>query len=595
MRSVAFVLLLAVVGRVGGPLTLFQQASASPAQGGPGGQFMEPADELLNLEDVLFVDDDASHDPGPHDLTKSDPAEDGSQDHPFDSIQEAIEVAHNAMTVLVRQGRYIECLNLRGKALRIIGFDPINDMDRFPIIDANDQGPVVTFNQGEDASCLLSGFVLTRGYGEQAGAVACIGSSPTIRHCLIVGNRCRDSDAGVPDLLGPYRGVVYCVDSHSLFENCTLADNDGGRYGSGICVTNSDIRLSNSILWSHAQEQIRVISGNPPLVLNTSVDMDPMFALPGAWVNRDDPDLAVVEPYDPKAIWLDGDYHLKSLHGHYDAYLGDWVYDDDTSDCIDLGDPAQSVGQETAPHGDRLNVGAYGGTWMASRTGKLVFVPISEPGFFTGEMSKYEITNGQYCQYLGMALAEGLIEVVDNRVYAASDRGHLEPYFRAYPASSTSQIMVSDGAFTVRSRDGYGMANHPVVAVSLYGATAFAEYFGYRLPTSDEWEAVADYDGTYTYGCGEVIDLTRANYDSVNPLGLTSFPYTSPVGYYPAFGYGLCDVAGNVQEWTYSASGRYRLLKSGDWQSIDVFCTVVAKSGFAPSYTLSTIGFRVCR
>ena len=42
---------------------------------------------------VWYVDDDGVNDPGPGDPTISDPDEDGSIDHPFDSIQEGIDAA----------------------------------------------------------------------------------------------------------------------------------------------------------------------------------------------------------------------------------------------------------------------------------------------------------------------------------------------------------------------------------------------------------------------------------------------------------------------------------------------------------------------
>ena len=41
---------------------------------------------------VVYVDDDAAGDPAPGDGSVSDPAEDGSSSHPFDTIQEAIDV-----------------------------------------------------------------------------------------------------------------------------------------------------------------------------------------------------------------------------------------------------------------------------------------------------------------------------------------------------------------------------------------------------------------------------------------------------------------------------------------------------------------------
>ena len=60
------------------------------------------------------------------------------------------------------------------------------------------------------------------------------------------------------------------------------------------------------------------------------------------------------------------DYHLKSQHGRWDANARVWVYDDVTSPCIDAGDPAACDWvSELWPHGERVNMGAYGGTAQA--------------------------------------------------------------------------------------------------------------------------------------------------------------------------------------------------------------------------------------
>lgn len=571
--------------------TYVYRAYASNAYESAEGETMEFTTKPLSPLDVLYVDDDAINDPGPHDVAVSDPQEDGSQAHPFDSIQKAIDAAREHVKVLVSDGRYTECLDFRGKHLDVNGFELSNQAQTaLPIIDAMDQGVVVTFDQGEGAECRLSGFVLTRGLGDRAGAIECVGSSPTIQHCLIVGNRCAETQTS----LESPRGAIYCEDSDSLFENCTIADNYGGKDGSGICMTNCNIVLSHAIVWGNAPAQIRVVSGKAPVVVTSCTDEDPLFALPGYWTDAQDVTLGAVEPGDPGAIWLEGDYHVRSLHGRYDRFAGDWAFDDVTSDCIDLGDVSRSTGHETAPHGDRVNAGAYGGSWMASRTGKFVFVAISDPNF-SGRMSKYEVTNAQYCQYLNAALAHGSIVVSDNRVYDASDTSRSQLYFKAAAASSYSQIIHVEGAFEVRARDGLNMSNHPVVDVSWYGATAFAAAHGFRLPTSMEWQAVADYDGSYAYGCGTIIDPNRANFDTANPMGLSKPPYTSPVGYYPSFGYGLCDLAGNVWEWTSSKTGRFNLLHGGGWRDVDVFCTVASQSGYNPGYALPSVGFRVCR
>ncbi len=241
----------------------------------------------------------------------------------------------------------------------------------------------------------------------------------------------------------------------------------------------------------------------------------------------------------------------------------------------------------------------------------LVWVDINDPGVsghegFTGQMCRYETTNGQYCTFLNAALGSGDIYVDSNIVYGSNGSNSGadfvdEIYFDlSYDPSNYvySQITYSGGAFSVRSRDGYSMANHPVVEVSWYGATAFCNYYGYRLPTEWEWQAVADYDGSHTYGCGTTINLSKANYDYDNPLGLSSYPYTSPVDYYSSYGYGMNDMAGNVWEWTSSLWDprySYRVLRGGGWNGHDSHCTVSDRSYYTPYFTYNYNGFRVCR
>jgi formylglycine-generating enzyme required for sulfatase activity len=216
---------------------------------------------------------------------------------------------------------------------------------------------------------------------------------------------------------------------------------------------------------------------------------------------------------------------------------------------------------------------------------------------FEGYMSKYETTNAQYCQYLNAALADGLITVYNDVVYAADDTGHSEPYFDTYAADSSSQIIYSSGVFSVRTRDGYDMSNHPVVEVSWYGARAFCDYYGYRLPTEWQWQAVADYDGSYTYGCGTTIDHSKANYNEYNPLGLSNEPYTTPVDYYSSYGYGLNDMAGNVWDWTssclYSDCGYdFLVCRGGGWRSDASGCWVINRAHSDSSSRGYTVGFR---
>jgi parallel beta-helix repeat protein len=67
-----------------------------------------------------------------------------------------------------------------------------------------------------------------------------------------------------------------------------------------------------------------------------------------------------------------GDYHLKSAEGRWDPSLadgyGNWTNDLVTSPCIDAGDPGTDCLLESSPNGDRINIGACGGTEHASKS-----------------------------------------------------------------------------------------------------------------------------------------------------------------------------------------------------------------------------------
>jgi formylglycine-generating enzyme required for sulfatase activity len=238
----------------------------------------------------------------------------------------------------------------------------------------------------------------------------------------------------------------------------------------------------------------------------------------------------------------------------------------------------------------------------------MVWVYIDEPVnivnlWFEGYMSKYETTNAQYCQYLNSALDDGLITVYNDTVYAFDDSSHSESYFRTYASNEHSQIAYSAGTFNVRTRDSNDMSNHPVVMVSWYGATAFCDYYGFKLPTEWQWQAVADYDGTYTYGCGTTIDPNKANYylgdgNFCNPLGLSSKPYTAPVDHYPSFGYGMNSMTGNVHEWSRNyfymenMDPWYRVIRGGSYGSADYRCTVSQRGYTSASLSNPDFGFR---
>lgn len=223
-------------------------------------------------------------------------------------------------------------------------------------------------------------------------------------------------------------------------------------------------------------------------------------------------------------------------------------------------------------------------------------------------MSRYEITNQQYCDYLNSAFGSNSIYLSSNVVYGT---GNDQGYCDTSANSPYSQIVYSGGVFTVGTKGGRDMSDDPMVQVSWYGAVAYCNWRsseegkescynlstwecdfsknGYRLATEAEWEYAArggEHSPYYRFPWGDTISHSQANYDA-NPgsptydVSLTSgyhplwngvHPDTSPVGFFDgtmkykvdynwpgsdtsyqttsgANGYGLYDMAGNVSEW----------------------------------------------
>ena len=264
---------------------------------------------------IIYVDNQAPDDP-----EQSDLLENGSEAHPFDTIQEAINIAKDRQSVLVQPGVY-EPINFECKSITVAGYKGA------PVIEApweysrTGSGPVrrkdvdgVTFHTGERPGSMLKNFIIRT----CSTAISLnYGSSPTI-------------------------------------SNVTIVENDFGI----AAYENSNPDISNCILWNNKdgdlfQCEVRYSCLEGDVPGRGNINVNPLFV-----------DAA------------GGDYHLKSEGWRWNMNSETWTYDNVTSRCIDAGDPTSPLGDEpmSAPRDPNneyginlyINMGAYGGTCQAS-------------------------------------------------------------------------------------------------------------------------------------------------------------------------------------------------------------------------------------
>ena len=207
--------------------------------------------------------------------------------------------------------------------------------------------------------------------------------------------------------------------------------------------------------------------------------------------------------------------------------------------------------------------------------------PVTVSSFYMGET---EVTIGQYVAFLN----------------------------EMKPSSSQLQqwISLDQDAHITQSGNSYyadsGWDDNPVVNVSWYGAKAFCEQYGLRLPTEAEWEYAAGGPQHFKWSLGNEFDGKSYCYAGYQGSGS---PATKKVKSFSANGYGLYEMSGNVWEWCSdwygdyqsdsqrnpqgSTSGQYRVLRGGSWLHGATGLRCASRGYHAPAYQSLIFGCRV--
>ncbi|NEX16047.1 MAG: hypothetical protein C1943_05280 [Halochromatium sp.] len=191
-------------------------------------------------------------------------------------------------------------------------------------------------------------------------------------HNLVYRNRTEDPFGGSAlyvDCLDPAIGSRVEVDHSTFVANGDPAMPDTM---SPIRIDCSDLQVRNSIIWGNSGNAFHLFDSASLTVRYSLIQSGWAELLPddeGGFVIHPEawPGLGNLVDIDPLfADPAQDDYHLRSIVGRWQASLGQWVSDSETSPAIDAADPASAFSDEPRPNGWRANLGAYGQTAEAS-------------------------------------------------------------------------------------------------------------------------------------------------------------------------------------------------------------------------------------
>ena len=218
------------------------------------------------------------------------------------------------------------------------------------------------------------------------------------------------------------------------------------------------------------------------------------------------------------------------------------------------------------------------------------------------QISKYEITNAQFCKFLND------IE--------ANPGGSYYGYEYIDIGDDKCNIIHRDNEFFVKK----GKKNYPVIEVTWYGAKAFCHWADGRLPTEAEWEYAArggSSEKKYIYSGTDTLKKAgwfKGNYYTKEES--KKFIYREgalPVGLKKPNKPGLHDMSGNVWEYcndwyqpnyykkspTNNPTGpdysNHRVIRGGSYKEGAKNCRVSVRDKILPGYSKKDVGFRLCR
>jgi len=231
-----------------------------------------------------------------------------------------------------------------------------------------------------------------------------------------------------------------------------------------------------------------------------------------------------------------------------------------------------------------------------------------------------DVTNKQYAKFMNEAVTVNKIKIVGDSIKGHHPGDKFDAYLHEWEipegeyllmsfGEAGSHIKLVDNKFVVDK----GYHNHPVIMVTWFGAKAYADFYGYRIPTEREWAKAARGKDKRAYPWGDDIGGEYTNYGSssnaLQKLFGSSIARTSPVGYfngkkYEDFQtkdnrspYGLYDMGGNVWQWIGDDYPKvhYRYMRGGSFTNYEYNLFVWGRNSAGPDFYNINIGFRCAK
>jgi hypothetical protein len=182
----------------------------------------------------------------------------------YPAIQLAIRESNDGDVIIVNPGTYYETVNFSGKNIILTSVDP-NDPNIVAetIIDADDDGSTVTFENGETTEAVLTGFTITGGFGTSnddltpgtrllwGGGIYCLGSSPTITNNIITGNHAPNEIFGdFENAVLSYGGAIGGISANPNISR-NIIKNNSAYAGAAILIIGEPV-ISNNFIYDNS-------------------------------------------------------------------------------------------------------------------------------------------------------------------------------------------------------------------------------------------------------------------------------------------------------------------------------------------------------